>query len=103
MDGPSAAAYFNGFNFSQAPAAAYNGALRNQVIDPLLDNIMGVGIATQPDRIAVMDELGYFTTDGVRPNNLIDRLIASPDNPNTAAIAKGVCASVLGSGVMLVQ
>ena len=103
VDGPGAAAYFNNFNFNQAPATAYAGAARNQVIDPLLDNIMGVGLVNQPDRIAVMDELGYFTTDGVRPNNLIDRLIASPDNPNTPAIAKGVCAAVLGSGVMLVQ
>ncbi len=103
VDGPGAGAYFNNFNFNLAPATAYSGAARNQVIDPLLDNIMGLGIATQPDRLDVMDELGYFTTDGVRPNNLIDRLIASPDNPNSASIAKGVCAAVLGSGVMLVQ
>ena len=103
VDGPGAGAYFNNFNFNLAPATAYSGAARNQIIDPLLDNIMGLGIATQPDRLDVMDELGYFTTDGVRPNNLIDRLIASPDNPNSASIAKGVCAAVLGSGVMLVQ
>ena len=103
VDGPGAGAYFNNFNFNQAPAAAYAGNARNQVIDPLIDNIMGIGVQTQPDFVTVRDELGYFSTDGVRPDNLIDRLIASPDNPNTAAIAKGVCASVLGSGVMLVQ
>ena len=103
VDGPNAGAFFNNFDFNQAPAAAYAGAARNQVIDPIIDNIMGVAIQTQPDFTTVRDELGYFTTDGVRPDNLIDRLIASPDNPNSAAIAKGVCAAVLGSGVMLVQ
>lgn len=103
VDGPGAGAYFNNFNFNQTPATAYAGTARNQVIDPLIDNIMGIGVQTQPDFVTVRDELGYFSTDGVRPNNLIDRLIASPDNPNTAAIAKGVCAAVLGSGVMLVQ
>lgn len=103
VEGPGAGAYFNNFDFAQAPAAAYAGGARNQIIDPLLDNIMGLGLASQPDRLDVMDELGYFTTNGVRPNNLIDRLIASPDNPNSASIAKGVCAAVLGSGVMLVQ
>ena len=103
VDGPGAAAYFNNFDFNQAPATAYNGAARNQVLDPLIDNIMGIGVQTQPDFVTVRDELGYFTTDGVRPNNLVDRLIASPDSPNTRAIAKGACAAVLGSGVMLVQ
>ncbi len=103
VDGPGAAAFFNNFDFNQAPAAAYAGAARNQVIDPLIDNIMGIGIQTQPDFVTVRDELGYFTTDGVRPDNLIDRLINSPDNPNTASIAKGACAAVLGSAVMLVK
>ena len=100
VDGPSAAAYFNNFDFSQPPAAAYGGAARDQIIDPLIDNIMGIGVQTQPDFVDVRNELGYISTG---PDNLIDRLIASPDNPSTAAIAKGVCASVLGSGVMLVQ
>ncbi len=96
--------YFGGFDFGNpSPANAYNGAARNDVIDPLIDNIMGIAVMTQPDFTTVRDELGYFTTDGVRPDNLIDRLIDSPDNPSTAAIAKGACAAVLGSGIMLVQ
>lgn len=103
VEGPNAGAFFGGFDFSQAPSTAYSGAARNQVIDPLIDSIMGIGVMDQPDFVTVRDELGYVTTNGVRPDNLIDRLIASPDNPNSAAIAKGVCAAVLGSGVMLVQ
>lgn len=100
VDGPTAGTFFNGFNFNQAPATAYAGAARDQVIDPLIDNFMGIAIQTQPDFVDVRDELGYVSTG---PDNLIDRLIASPDNPSTAAIAKGACAAVLGSGVMLVQ
>ncbi len=103
VDGPGANAYFGGFDFSQAPVNAYAGSARNQVIDPLIDGIMGTGVLTQPDFVVVRDELGYFGTDGVRPDNLVDRLLISADNPNSAAIAKGICASVLGSAVTLVQ
>lgn len=103
VDGPGAAAYFNGFDFALSPDVAYAGASRNQVIDPLIDRIMGIGVLTQPDFVDVRDELGYFTTDGVRPDNLIDRFLVSADNPNSASIAKGVCAAILGSAVTLVQ
>ncbi len=103
VEGPDAATYFPGFDFNQSPAAAYSGANRNLVIDPLIDRIMGIGIQTQPDFTAVRDELGYVGSDGVRPDNLVDRLLVSPDNPNTRAIAKGVCAAVLGSAVTTVQ
>ena len=102
-DGALAAAYFNNFDFNQTPTAAYAGAARNEIITPLIDRAMGVAIQTQPDFVAVQDELGFFTTDGVRPDNLVDRLIASPDNPDTRAIAKAVCAAVTGSAVTLVQ
>jgi hypothetical protein len=103
VEGPDAAAYFNNFDFSQSPAVAYAGNNRNLIIDPLIDNIMGLGIQTQPDFVVVRDELGYVTSNGVRPDNLVDRLLNSPDSPNTRAVAKGVCAAVLGSAVTLVQ
>jgi hypothetical protein len=102
-DNAKAAAYFSGFNFNLAPATAYAGAARNAIIDPLIDNAMGIGILTQPDFTEVRNELGYTTVNGAYPGNLIDRLIVSPDNPNTRSIAKAVCASVVGSAVTLVQ
>ena len=102
-DNAKATAYFNGFNFNLAPATAYAGAARNAIIDPLLDNAMGIGILTQPDFTDVRNEIGYNTANGAYPGNLIDRLIVSPDNPNTSSIAKAVCASVVGSAVTLVQ
>ncbi|MDH4106829.1 MAG: LamG domain-containing protein [Gammaproteobacteria bacterium] len=103
VDGPQAASFFGGFNFGLAPSVAYAGTARNQVIDPLIDRFVGVGIQDQPDFVDIRDELGYFATDGVRPDNLIDRLLVSADNPDTRAIAKAACASVLGSAAMLVQ
>jgi len=103
VEGPDAASYFPGFDFNQSPSVAYSGANRNLVIDPLIDNIVGTGILTQPSATAIRDELGYVASDGTRPDNLIDRLLVSPDNPDTRAIAKGACAAVLGSAATTVQ
>jgi hypothetical protein len=102
-DNAKAATYFGGFNFNLAPNAAYAGTARNAIIDPLIDNAMGIGIQTQPDFTDVRNELGYATSNGTYPGNLIDRLLVSPDNPNTRSIAKAVCAAVVGSAVTLVQ
>jgi hypothetical protein len=103
VDDPAlSAAYFPGFNFGQAPATAFAGANRDLVIDPLIDNVMGLGIQTQPDFTDVRNELGYVATDGSRPENLVDRLVAG-GSADTPAVAKGVCAAVLGSAIALVQ
>jgi hypothetical protein len=96
------AAYFPGFDFGQAPATAFAGANRDLVIDPLIDNVMGLGIQTQPDFTVVKDELGYVSADGTRPANLVDRLVGG-GVADTPAVAKGVCAAVLGSAITLVQ
>ncbi|MGH8166124.1 MAG: LamG domain-containing protein, partial [Woeseiaceae bacterium] len=101
-DSQLAAAYFNGFNFDQAPAAAYAGNNRDQIIDPLIDNVMGLAIQTQPDFTVVKDELGYVPANGTRPANLVDRLVGG-GNADTRAVAKGVCAAVLGSAVTMIQ
>src|SRR5690606_8197896 len=68
-------AYFSGFNFAQPPATAFAGANRDMVINPLIDNVMGLGIQTQPDFTVVRNELGYVTANGTRPANLVDRLV----------------------------
>ena len=39
--------YFPGFNFGAAPATAF--ANRDALINPLIDNMMGIAIQTQPD------------------------------------------------------
>ncbi|MBK9131918.1 MAG: LamG domain-containing protein [Gammaproteobacteria bacterium] len=94
--------YFPGFNFGATAATAFdNSTKRNQVLDPLLDEIMGTGLASQPDTADIKGEL----------NDLMDRLTAcatggSPTcntSGRTADIVKASCAAVLGSAVMLVQ
>jgi hypothetical protein len=49
----------------------------------------------------VYTELAAAISDGSRPDNLVDRLIAG--GSNTVAISKGVCAATLGSAATLVQ
>ena len=97
----STAAYFPGFDFDAAPGVAFGN--RAALITPLVDNIMGIGIATQPNAADVENEIGYnvFNPTTLRPDNLIDRLIAG--GTDTRSIAKGACAAVLGSGVLLMQ
>lgn len=97
----STAVYFPGFDFDALPAVAY--ANRAALITPLVNNIMGIGIATQPAAADVENEVGYNVFDPLtlRPDNLIDRLIAG--GTDTRSIAKGACAAVLGSGAMLIQ
>jgi len=95
----SRAAYFPGFNFGTDPATDF--ANRDALITPLIDNMMGIAIQTQPDFVTVRDELGYAAIAGAYPGDLIDRLIAG--GTDTASIAKGACAAVLGSAVTLIQ
>jgi len=108
VDGPNAAAYFNNFDFNQPPSVAYAGANRNQIIDPLIDNIVGIAILSQPDFVTVRDELGYATTNGIRPDNLVDQMLVPNPDPlepqaTTRGIAKGICGAILGSAAALVQ
>jgi len=97
----STAVYFPGFDFDAAPATAF--ANRIDLIRPLVDKVMGIGIQTQPDAVDVEGEIAFNAPDPVtlRPGNLIDRLIAG--GTDTRSISKGACAAVLGSAVMLVQ
>jgi hypothetical protein len=98
--------YFGGFNFNAPAGTAFSSGNRNNFVDPLIQNIVGnppVGpqLASQPTYATVYSELASFSAAGGRPNNLVDRLLAG--GSSTKAIAKGVCAATLGSGVTLVQ
>jgi hypothetical protein len=69
---------------------------RSAVIDPIIENMVGLGIATQPQIAEVTTEL----------NDLIDRLTtncAGCGNERVASVMKASCAAVLGSAAMLVQ
>ena len=96
-----------GFNFNAAPGTAFSVANRDAFVEPLIERAIGhsstsAAIASQPSYALVHAELASFISGGQpRPDNLVDRLLAGTSD--TRAIAKGVCASVLGSAATLVQ
>ena len=97
-----------GFNFGAAPGTAFAfGAARDSFVEPLVLSAVGhssasTPIASQPSYAVVHEEVASFAGAGNRPQNLIDRLLQTP-GASTRSIAKGVCASVLGSAATLVQ
>jgi hypothetical protein len=106
------AATFPGFNFTTTPAAAF--ANENALFDPLLDRVLGATqLAHQPDKNAARTEPsrmvnGYPddpTLSGVVRAGLLNSLPPGQanDEQRTRAIAKAVCASVVGGAPMLVQ
>lgn len=64
---------------------------KDQIINPLLQKVVGQNLLSQPSDADIRTELG----------DLIDRLKAN--NANTATIAKAACAAALGSGVITIQ
>jgi hypothetical protein len=95
-------AYFPGFGFNETAATAFNSsAKRNLILDPLLNEMMGTGLAGQPAAADIKGEM----------NDLMNRLTAcatggSPTcatTARTADIVKASCAAMLGSAVMLLQ
>ena len=95
------------FDFDLAAATAFNATNRIDFVNPLIQRAVGqssVGaqLLSQPTYTTVFNEVANETAVlGGRPDDLIDRLLAGTSD--TRAIAKGVCASVLGSAATLVQ
>ena len=100
-----------GFNFGAAPGTAFGVGNRDAFVEPLIALAVGhssssAQLASQPNYAVVHSEVASYDSGGVglRPDNLIDRLLVGKTLPSdTVAIAKGVCASVIGSAVTLVQ
>jgi hypothetical protein len=109
---PLRASTFPGFDFDAAPAAAFaNG---NALFDPLLNRVLGLPqLGHQPDKNAARTELSRMVNGypddpmltGVVRSGLLNDLPTGQfnDAARTRAIAKAVCASVVGSAAMLVQ
>ncbi len=100
--------YWPDFEFGDPAATAFSVANRSDFVDPLIARAVGQTpsgpqLLTQPSYALIYEELASFrTSPGVdRPDNLIDRLLAGTGD--TRAIAKGVCAAVLGNAVTLIQ
>ncbi len=98
------------FDFDLPAATAFNATNRQDFVNPLIaravgQTALGVQLASQPTYAVVYDEVATAAAvANGRPENLIDRLLnAPPPRSDTRAIAKGVCASILGSAATLVQ
>lgn len=95
------------FVFDDAVATAFDLVNRSNFVDPLIARAVGQlaggpQLLSQPTYTVVYYEVAEaFAVAGGRPDNLIDRLLVGQSD--TRAIAKGVCASVLGSAATLVQ
>jgi hypothetical protein len=90
------ATYFPGFNFSAAPATAFNAAGRDIVLDALIGRMMSQNVGIEPDAAEVRAEI----------DSLITKLTAcggSCPAGRTATVVKASCASLLGSAVTLVN
>ncbi|WP_428819452.1 LamG domain-containing protein [Microbulbifer sp. MCCC 1A16149] len=109
-DTSARASYFPGFDFSAGAGEAFDTAAeRAQVIDPLLENLLGrpiawpaaVGghtaqLATAPDESAVRAEL----------DSLIDTMTACGsgcDADRTPTTVKATCAAAMGSAMILIH
>jgi len=101
------ATIWSGFNFGAAPNQAFSVGNRESFVEPLIARAVGHSrlgpqIASQPSYTAIYGELADFPGAGNRPENLINRLLQTP-GADTRSVAKGVCASLLGSAATLVQ
>jgi hypothetical protein len=96
------------FDFDRPAATAFDTTNRVDFVAPLIARAVGqtefgVQLLSQPTYTGVYNEIANETpVIGGRPDDLIDRLLAGGAS-DTRAIAKGVCAAVLGSAATLVQ
>jgi hypothetical protein len=95
VESSRAGSFFPGLDFTAAPATAFaNTAL---LIDPLLAQGVGTGLATQPADADVRAELNSLISD------LSSCGASCADAVRTKTIAKAACAAVLGSGTLLIK
>ena len=99
-------AYFGNFNFSAPANNVFDTAGRDQLIDPLLSNIVASGLDTQLVPPVSPPPVALVTEVKAELNSLVDTMTACgascPAN-RTATTAKAVCAAALGSAVTLHQ
>jgi len=96
-DPSTRATYFAGFDFAAAANVAFdNSSKRDQIFDPLISNIMGTNLVSQPDPVDVKNELDSLT-------NTLTACGTGCASDRTNTVVKAVCAAALGSAAMLVQ
>ena len=91
-------AYFPAMDFDANANDGFDNALKDAIILPLTERMLGQGISTQPSHNEVHTEI----------SNLIDKLSACASNNScrsetTETVVKASCAALLGSAVVVVQ
>ena len=89
---------FPAFNFNVAANAAF--ATPSQVIDPLLDRVLGLGLESQPKRADAGAELEALIVRLAGPAACAE---TTCNVDRTAIVVKAVCAAALGSAALLIQ
>jgi hypothetical protein len=91
-------AFFPGMNFTATPASAFGStAGMDQVVQPLITNLIGQNIATQPSSTAVSSEL--YTLIG----NLSTCGGGTCPAGRTATISMAACTAILSSATTLIK
>jgi len=90
----------NSFNFDAPVNNAFaNAGQVDQLITTLMDKMLGVGLANQPDKPSVRQELMSLISDlTVGCNNA-----SQCDATRTKSVVKASCAAVLGSAALTIQ
>jgi hypothetical protein len=99
------ASFFPDFDFSANANDIADTTWESQVVNPIIDNLLGQNIGTQPLPEDVRTELMTLltnTTDSERPDGLA-RCGTACDENRTYVATKAACASVLGSAALLLQ
>jgi hypothetical protein len=97
-----------GIDFNADVATAFgsgDSVQKNQIVDALLNNVVGSSLSSQPSQSEIKNEL--IGPAASNSNNLFDRLTAACpagcDAVRTRTIVKAMCTAVLGSSAMLLQ
>ncbi|MBX2810021.1 MAG: LamG domain-containing protein [Cellvibrionaceae bacterium] len=95
--------YFANFNFDNAVAAAFDSVGRDQIISPLLDNLLAntVSVSDQPTFLDAQAELDSLATTLIANCDSDNSCIQ--DSTRVASMVTAMCASAFGSGMMLIQ
>jgi hypothetical protein len=111
VESPAAGSYFPGLNLGGAPSSVFGSTPgKDLLIDPLVNNMIGTNVTTQPSADELKNTYTPPAADGpTRPGlyALIDTLnqcggSACPAS-RTKLIAKATCGAVLGSGATLID
>jgi cytochrome c553 len=105
--GGSPQSYYSAFDFGTNVAGAFDAAGRNELVTPLLNNLLADNLTDQPDIGTLADD----STQAGLLDNLIDDLISScdadsnctQDNARVLSMVTAACSSTFGSAMMLLQ